>query len=258
MRLIFAVACLVLGPPGQASLAQHGSEPPSTPAASEHLYGSWQAVLDDSSSLVGPAPAFYFQVAGLAVDSDNTSLQSRDPSIGPIPSELSFSTGWGFLTAFGYDFNPGEETAGRDAFVALGSRVELEGGFRSLKNSTRVIGSADDFINDDPHILTASVNGYLDIDIRGPVDPYVGAGIGLSYIEFSTDHDESSTRKPKDHEDDVVLSYQFMAGINVRLDRNTTLYGGVRYFETEEANIDFFSFDLSSTEIEFGVRFTMR
>ena len=258
MRPIFAATCIVLGAGRQAALAQHAPEPPSTRTASDYLYGSWQAISDDPSNLVGSTTGFYFQAAGLVVDPDSSALQSRDPSFGPIPSELSFSGGWGFLIAFGYDFNAGAESAGRDVLVAIDPRIEMEGSFRSLKNSTRVIGSPDDVINDDPYILTAAVNGFLDIDIRGPIDPYVGAGIGLSYIEFSTEDEDSFSNRSEEHEDDVVLSYQFMGGINIQLDRNTTLYGGVRYFETETANIDIFSLDFSSTEIEFGVRFTMR
>jgi len=118
----------------------------------------------------------------------------------------------------------------------------------------------EDPINDDPLLITFAVNAYLDLDIRGPVDPYIGAGVGLTYFEFG-DHDHDHNHGNHHHDntaDDVVGSYQLMAGVNVHLDRNTSLYGGVRYFETGEADIDGFLFDFASTEIEFGIRIMLR
>lgn len=229
--------------------------------------GSPQAI--DDSNFSGPMTGMYLQFSGLSVNPEDTDISSRDPVVdaGLGDTEMSYKSGWGFGFAIGYDFNAGAESAGRDVPIAIDPRVEFESVFRFPANRTPLIGDPDEPINDDPMLATFAINGFLDIDIKGPVDPYIGAGIGLTYVEFGDSgdfhehRDQFGTyvhRHDEDVSDDWIASYQLMAGVNIALSRNWSMYGGVRYFVTDDMDIDNFTFDFTSTDIEFGMRVMLR
>lgn len=105
--------------------------------------------------------------------------------------------------------------------VALGfegqaGRVELEASTRTYSLSP---GTAD-------RAGTVMLNGYLPVanqEGRGPVTPYVGAGIGLA---SGLDSGAGS--------DNTALAGQIMAGVEYELNNDVSLTGEVRFFTTEE------------------------
>ena len=90
----------------------------------------------------------------------------------------------------------------------------------------------------------------------GPWKPYLGAGIG--YAKASLDISTSGTKIMDDS--DNVFAYQAMAGVGYMVSASTTIYGGHKYFATENPyftdvlGIESES-EVSSHNIEVGVRF---
>ena len=90
--------------------------------------------------------------------------------------------------------------------------------------------------------LDTMFNAIYDINTGTQVTPYLGAGIGFSYL---TDDDEAA------------FAYQGLAGVSYPISENSTLYGGYRYFQTE--NFDFGPNEtvrINSHIAEIGIRFT--
>ncbi|MDH5763685.1 MAG: outer membrane beta-barrel protein [Nitrospinota bacterium] len=100
------------------------------------------------------------------------------------------------------------------------------------------------------------INGYFDIPTGGPVQPYVGGGIGFATV--SVDHEIFGFTLADDS--DSVLAYQFSAGLGFEVSPRATVSFGYRYFATDDPEmIDAggspFTTEYQSHEFNVGARF---
>lgn len=100
-------------------------------------------------------------------------------------------------------------------------------------------------------------NLYYDFDLGTALKPYVGAGIGNASVDV--------TYSPSDvgiiDDSDDVFAYQIMGGVNYDLSEQVTLFGGLRWRETDDITVNADLFDaqfdveMSSFIAEIGTRF---
>lgn len=72
----------------------------------------------------------------------------------------------------------------------------------------------------------AMANAYIDFPTNTPITPYIGGGVGYSYVNFS---DLSGSGGSKS---DSVLAYQGMAGLSYAASPDTDVVLGYKYFGT--------------------------
>jgi opacity protein-like surface antigen len=145
----------------------------------------------------------------------------RDTSIdyvnGAAPNrDLSFNAGWALIGAVGYRPTPW-------------FRVELEGGGRNNSISSITPGSG---ASGSASATTLMLNGYIDIPIRGPVTPYVGAGFGKAWLSHSLSVDgatltPSGTTWP--------WAWQVIAGVSTPMTPQWSVSVEYRYLATQRA-----------------------
>ncbi|KAB0669043.1 porin family protein [Oryzomonas sagensis] len=168
----------------------------------------------------GVAP--YLSIAGGAwlpthTTSDNTTL---------TPTETRYDGGVGVAGAFGAELGP---------FF----RLENELSYRYAPGHN---GGGDTWA------LAWMINGWLQARNRTPVTPYFGAGLGLG-------RGHVASAGPWDG-DMTGLAYQAGFGLDIMLDRVTSLDIGYRYFGiTESDNNNAGGGDLAGSSIMAGVRF---
>ncbi|MBY6211618.1 outer membrane beta-barrel protein [Microbulbifer agarilyticus] len=100
-------------------------------------------------------------------------------------------------------------------------------------------------------------NVYYDFDLGSPFKPYIGAGIGNADVDI--EYRPSGVTIIND--DDSVFAYQVMAGINFDATEQLTVFGGVRWRETDDIRVNAelfdarFDMEMSSFVAELGTRF---
>lgn len=157
----------------------------------------------------------------------------------------SFDTGYGLSGHVGAAFD--------------GFRVEGELSWSKIDVNKMTLTGVETGLDGDLSVLAGMVNGYYDLDTGGPWKPYLGAGIG--YAKVSMDFSQKSGEKLVDDSDNV-FAYQAMVGVGYEVSASTTIYGGYKYFATEDASIIDSSGGSSLNEfrihkIEVGVRFAI-
>lgn len=104
------------------------------------------------------------------------------------------------------------------------------------------------------------VNGYWDFDTSGPLTPYLGAGLGVSFVDTSAIYGPGVRLDGSDE----VFTLQFVAGASYAISSNTALFADVRYRQfydlstdriTPAGGIASVSDDFGLTSINAGVRF---
>lgn len=136
------------------------------------------------------------------------------------------------------EFDPGISvggTAGYDFGI-----VRLEG---ELSYKHAEIGAITDkdgfrFRNVDGNIGAGAMmfNGFFDLHNNSRITPYLGGGIGFAGLHLS---DTTSLGVPLYGEaDDTVFAYQLGAGVEIDLNRFSSLDIGYRYFVTDRATFD--------------------
>jgi OOP family OmpA-OmpF porin len=104
--------------------------------------------------------------------------------------------------------------------------------------------------------LALMANAFYDFDTGGPWKPYLGIGLGYARISL----DLSALGQKLSDDSDNVIAYQAMAGVGYAVSPTITIYGGYKYFDTQDTtqiDVDGTSFDteLKNHNIEVGVRF---
>lgn len=143
---------------------------------------------------------------------------------------IASASSGGNITGAGVSF-PGsvDYNNGYGGMIALGKhvgdfRAELEAGYRELKEkseSITILGTTyTDNSNQKDKAITGMVNLYYDIPTGSPITPYVGAGIGDAHLTNSGGSD--------------AFAYQGMIGLNYKLSESSTIFGGYRYFGTND------------------------
>jgi opacity protein-like surface antigen len=118
-------------------------------------------------------------------------------------------------------------------------------------------------IDGDIGVFAFMANAFLDIHNDSPITPYLGGGIGLATIYLSDTYgtDSEGFRTTLYSEDDEsVFAYQAGAGLDIALNRQTSVDIGYRYFETEDASFtsdwrQSKDFKLQSHSVAVGLRF---
>ena len=217
--------------------------------------GPLAAVLVATSALADDAQTqWYGSFAGMLNMPSDSEAEWGTP-FGAVAGDIELSDEMGFALAVGF------ETAG-------GQRVELEAAFRS----SDIEGANDARLNSNPvppvfYRLSGDVDTWsLMVNVRqvidvGPVRPYVGGGLGFAR------HDGTAALAveplplflPAGLEgvgsgDDTVFAYQFMAGLEVDLAEDATLFGGYRYMGTADLEIESLTASFDTHAIEAGIR----
>ena len=124
-------------------------------------------------------------------------------------------------------------------------RTEFEFSHRSNEESVSLgsfypeISRNDIFVDTDANSLMA--NAYLDFYNKSRLTPYVGAGIGISFIDIDTSftafaNDGSVFWQSSRGLDDTVLGYQFIGGVSANLGEATKFVIEYRYFGTNDVD----------------------
>jgi opacity protein-like surface antigen len=104
-------------------------------------------------------------------------------------------------------------------------------------------------------------NAIVDFDIGSAFTPYLGAGIGVGFIDQDVVYGANNNVTIRG--EDEVFTTQLIAGASYDVSESTAIFGDVRYARsydvngtrTSPAGVARVSDDLSSTSVNFGVRF---
>ena len=217
--------------------------------------GPLAAVLVATSALADDAQTqWYGSVTGMRTMPSDSGAE-LGTALGTVAGDIELSDEMGFALAVGF------ETAG-------GQRVELEAAFRSSDiegaNDVRLnsipVPPSVYRLNGDVDTWSLMVNVRQVIDV-GPVRPYVGGGLGFAR------HDGTAALAVGplppllpaglagvESGHDTVFAYQFMAGVEVDMAEDATLFGGYRYMGTADLEIERLTASFDTHAIEAGVR----
>ncbi|MBB5210489.1 outer membrane protein [Microbulbifer hydrolyticus] len=121
--------------------------------------------------------------------------------------------------------------------------------------------SVADLVNDGRGDFTADYlffNAFYDFDAGWALNPYLGAGIGNAWVDV----DYSPSNVSIIDDDDSVLAYQLMAGLNYQCNDQLEYFGGLRWRQTEDLEISSnllpanFEIENESWMAEVGVRWS--
>ncbi|MFZ7126710.1 MAG: outer membrane protein [Desulfobacterales bacterium] len=163
-----------------------------------------------NGSMAIAAEGFYMGIQGGAVDLEDAEAEF---------AESEMDTGYAVSGVAGYDFGY--------------FRLEAEATYR--ENDIDKVALVGNETESSGEVASAAfmVNGYLDLENRTALTPYVGAGIGYARVDF-----EGSARYRdatiKWDDDDSGLAYQLMAGIAWDVLDSLVLDLSYRYFASDD------------------------
>jgi OmpA-OmpF porin, OOP family len=192
------------------------------------------AVLGFSTSALAAAPAgpFYGSAhLGLSIFHDS------DVSGGGGTATISYKMGFGAGAAVGYRFT--ENLRAEAEFVYKGAsmdKVSAGGGSLTLSSSTL---SAYGFM----------ANAYYDItQVKWPVTPFVGVGLGAIYGKFKSDQLGTN-----DH--DTEFGYQATLGVLYPVNSQLGVSGAYRYQGSSDFSKNGASLSYGSSTIQVGLNY---
>lgn len=165
------------------------------------VFGSVRYSLGPSGSTapLSHAPAQSVRGPYVAVGLAYDKMPDRDLVIVGRKVNSQWKTGWGALAALGYRWSPR-------------FRTELEGSERMAKVTT---------FNDvapwagkqwDNSVM---VNAFYDVDVGGPITPYVGAGLGLTQLSWGSNFRVPTQAVPTVYDgEDTRVGWQAIAGVS--------------------------------------------
>ena len=159
------------------------------------------------------------------------------------------------------EFDPGVYVGGTAGYDFGIIRLEGELSYRQNEMDSitdRDFGIKYGGVDGDVGIFAFMANAFLDFHNDSPITPYIGGGIGGATIYLSDTHGDGLVIYAED--DDSVFAYQVGGGLDIALNRQTSLDIGYRYFGTEKAsfNSDWYQsvkFETESHNIAVGFRF---
>ena len=146
-----------------------------------------------------------------------------------VTADNGFSIG-GFM---GYAFENG--------YRVEGELVYQRNDFDEVKGSFNDDGPIDANISS----VAVLANGYYDFKNKSRATPFLGGGLGFSFVDINTADD-----------DDIVFVYHFTAGVGFEITEKITLDLKYRYVVTEDLDIDNTSVGYSSDILYTGIRFS--
>jgi outer membrane protein OmpA-like peptidoglycan-associated protein len=161
-----------------------------------------------------PPASFYVGIFGGAAFPLHSSIDG--PSVPGGSSRADWDTGYVVGGTLGY-------------IVGNGFRAELEGAYRrSSINGLYGVGNADGRIAN----TSAMGNVIYDINTGTFVTPYIGAGVGMSYVQIRANPAATATPQASFDNHDVVLAYQGIAGLSFQVTPAIALGVDYRFFGT--------------------------
>jgi opacity protein-like surface antigen len=183
-------------------------------------------------------------------------------------TDVSTDQYFGSVTTYNdrIEFNPGVYAGGTAGYDFGIFRLEGELSYRQNemdKITDRDTGFKYGGVDGDVGVFAVMANAFFDLHNDTPITPYFGGGIGVAtiYISDTFGTDNLGVRRTLYSEDnESVFAYQAGGGLDIALNRQTSLDIGYRYFETEKANFtsDWYqtkSFKLQSHNVAVGIRF---
>jgi len=190
-------------------------------------------------------------LAGLLLVASTTSALAAGPYVGAAggvsivhdgditvtglgTATAEYDTGYGFNVSAGYAMEP--------------LRFEFEFGYKNADmDKLSGPGGTATVQNTDITVLSYMINALYDINIKSPITPYVGAGIGLLNGELN----DQGTK-----DDDTEFGYQIILGAAYNVNRNLALDLSYRF---QGAPSDFskngVSIEYNSSNIMAGLRY---
>jgi opacity protein-like surface antigen len=163
------------------------------------------------------------------------------------------------------EFDPGVYVGGTAGYDFGVIRLEGELSYRQNEMDTitdRDSGVKYSGVDGDVGVFAFMANVFVDLHNDSPITPYIGGGIGGATIYLSdTDGSIYGERlRLYSADDESVFAYQIGGGLDIALNRQTSLDIGYRYFRTETARFDSDwyqskEFDLDSHNVAVGLRF---
>ena len=99
--------------------------------------------------------------------------------------------------------------------------IDVRDATGSLRAIYDVTGAIEPELPTRTAVLSGTVNGWLDLDLASPVQPFIGAGAGVARVS-------------SDNSSDTVFVWQVGVGIGYQLGPAVTLQAGYRYFRTAQ------------------------
>lgn len=167
---------------------------------------------------------------------------------------VTFERGYSFAVRSGYDFG----------------QFRIEGELRRSTNDLdsievkrlplKTVGTSGNVTS-----TTFLVNGVYAFNPGRFIQPYIGAGIGLSYIRLNDAEYVGKSRQSRVNARiegyGLVLAYQFMLGLDFNITTNTALYTEYHYFiattpQFENSRGAAIDLNYESSNVSVGVRYT--
>lgn len=171
--------------------------------------------------------------------------EDADSTVDSTTDIIKYNTGWGVSGSGGYAWNNGLRTEAEIAYRQAGVD-EVTG-----------TGAGPVF---DGHIHNISLMGNVLYDFKNStrLTPYVGAGIGVAFVNADEMRTIVSRTLDSNRE---TFAYQFIGGVSAALTRNLALTADYRYFRTLDEKFrtnldDRAATDNSSHNVMVGVRYT--
>lgn len=159
-------------------------------------------------------------------------------------------------------------------------RLEIEGTYRSADLDNVTIVRDDSFdplvtiagdvidVGGDAQAGAVMSNVYYDLNFfDGAILPWIGAGVGGVFVDYSIDATIVDPNSPPDpyvlfdaKDDTWVFGYQFMAGITFPIGEGTSMSVSYRYFQTQDfvyidAFGEEFETDLTQQSVDVALQF---
>ncbi len=184
----------------------------------------------------------YVKLSGLWVDQESSDLSSSGGV--PLVTTLEFDSGYGVMGGIGY-------TLSLDLPVAIS--VEVEYAFRSADvdsfTGPLVLPALGTY---DSHSVMA--NAIASVDIANGFGLYGGIGVGATATTADLAVDLGLGVIDVPTEDDFTFSWQVLGGVQYAIGNHLLIFGGVRYFDAGEVDLDAFDADNASFAVEAGLR----
>jgi len=199
-----------------------------------------------NGAMIGAAMAndyqgMYLGVRGGATWLEDTSTSSASPGVGS--ASIEFENGYNVAGFVGWDLG---------MFRLEGELSYRQNDVDSIRSGGVLLGGA----GGDANTLALMMNAYYDINLGGPITPYIGAGIGIA--RFSADFNAGGSLVD---DEDTKLAYQGIAGISYQITDSIALSADYRYFATQEPHLRSATgtnFEIDNTSHNVTVGLTLR
>ncbi len=147
--------------------------------------------------------------------------------------KTDFSYGSGSVTATAA-YKAGSQFAaayGQKLSTNWRGEVAVSSGTQDLEKAVYKSGSTTltNTTNGDIKLLSVWANAYYDIPVKGPVQPYVGVGVGVT----KTDINDGFSLK----DSTTGVSAQLLGGVNLKVAKQASLFAEARYQRQGRFNI---------------------